>query len=119
MKLNGCLFVGGSSLNQPNSQAETSRLPPQLVVDAARRARKNVEINEEDRQAEKQVRVMAGKAVLAKHCDRFSCSIQSFVNFFLGNPTKIQDYPQPPTPAELQALYWVAQRTEAIKNQLD
>ncbi|PLW06442.1 hypothetical protein PCASD_26338 [Puccinia coronata f. sp. avenae] len=39
--------------------------------------------------------------------------------FFLGNQTKIQDYPPPPTPAELQALYWVAQRTAAIKNQLD
>ena len=119
MKLNGRLYVGGSSLNQPNTPSETSQLPPQLVVEAARRARKNVEKNEEDRQAEKQVRVMAWKAVLAEHCNKISCGIQSFVKFFLGNPTKIQDYPPPPTPAELQALYWVAQRTEAIKNKLD
>jgi hypothetical protein len=47
-------------------------------------SRKNVEKNEEDRQAEKEVRVMAGKAVLAEHCNKFSRGIQSFVNFFLG-----------------------------------
>jgi hypothetical protein len=89
MKLNGCLYIKGSSLNQPNNQSETSQLPPQLVVEAARRARKNVENNEEDRQAEKQGRVMAGKAVLAEHCDKFSCGIKSFVKLFLGSPTKI------------------------------
>jgi hypothetical protein len=89
------------------------------VIKAARRARKKGKDNEDNRQAEKRVRVIAGKAVLAKHCDKFSCGIQAFVKFFLGNPTKAQDYPPPPTPPELNSLYWVKQRTEAIKNQLN
>ena len=121
-KLIVCLSVGGSTsqtLNEPNTPPEPPRLPPQLVVEAARKARKNVEETEDNRRAEKRVRVMAGKAVLAEHCDKFSRGIQSFVKCFLGNPTRTQDYPTAPTPWELQSLYWVAQRTEAIKNQLN
>ncbi|PLW07936.1 hypothetical protein PCANC_23954 [Puccinia coronata f. sp. avenae] len=71
---------GGSSSqqpNQPNAQPEGSQLPPQLVVKAARRARKKGKDNEDNRRAEKIVRVIAGKAVLAEHCDKFSRGIQA------------------------------------------
>ena len=77
------------------------------------------EDNEGNQLSEKRVRVIAGKAVLAKHCNKISRGIQAFVKFFLGNPTKMQDYPPPPTPPELKSLYRVEQRAEAIKTQLN
>ncbi|PLW05544.1 hypothetical protein PCANC_22823 [Puccinia coronata f. sp. avenae] len=99
------IWIADIQPNQPNAQPEASQLPPQLVVKAARRARKKGKDNEDNRQAEKRVRVIAGKAVLAKHCDKFSRGIQAFVKFFLGNLTKA-DRP----PAEVDFMVSQAKR---------
>ncbi|KAA1119705.1 hypothetical protein PGT21_032198 [Puccinia graminis f. sp. tritici] len=77
-----------------------------------------MEANEGSRRAEKRVRGIAGKRVLAEHCDKYSRGIQSFIKFFLGNPKRPQDYPSAPTPDELKALYWVERRAESIKQNL-
>ncbi|KAA1115822.1 hypothetical protein PGT21_000668 [Puccinia graminis f. sp. tritici] len=110
--------VEGGAQTEPSTIPETSRLDPKFVVENARREREKTEANEGSRRAEKRVRGIAGKRVLAEHCDKYSRGIQSFIKFFLGNPTRPQDYPSAPTPDELKALYWVERRAESIKQNL-
>ena len=71
------------------------------------------------RRAERRIRGIASKAILNEHCDKYSRGVQHFIKFFLGAPKLPQDYPPPPTPQELEALYYVDQRSQLITQQLD
>ncbi|OAV97510.1 hypothetical protein PTTG_25975 [Puccinia triticina 1-1 BBBD Race 1] len=97
---------GSSSLPQNQPLPEKSRLEPKFVVENARRAREEAEAEEDQHRAEKRLRGIAGKTALAEHCDKLSRSIQSFIKFFLGNPTQPHDYPASPSPSKIKAQYW-------------
>jgi hypothetical protein len=62
---------------------------------------------------------MAQKSTLVEHYDKYARGIQHFIKFFLSGPVNPQDYPLSPTPEELEALYWVDQRSQAIMAQLN
>ncbi|OAV91098.1 hypothetical protein PTTG_04658, partial [Puccinia triticina 1-1 BBBD Race 1] len=103
----------------PSDIEDTSRLAPEFVVANARKVREQADKSENERRSSRKARGIAQKGPLAEHYNKFSRGIQNFVKFFLGQPDKPQDYPQAPTPKELEDQYWVEKRSEIILKQLN
>ena len=106
------------SVNTQNI-TDRSRLDPKFALEQARGTRAGAEQRGARKREERRVRGIAKKAKLNDHCDKYSRGIQHFIKFFLGGPTKPQDYPTSPTQAELEALYWVDRRSKLIIEQLE
>ena len=115
------MWSGGQTSGAFNTDSITDRprLDPQFVLETARGARAGVEERGARIREERRVRGIAKKSFLNEHCDKYSRGIQHFIKFFLGGPTMPQDYPAAPTPAELEALYWVDRRSKIIIEQLE
>ncbi|OAV86737.1 hypothetical protein PTTG_09349, partial [Puccinia triticina 1-1 BBBD Race 1] len=95
------------------------QLNPEFVVNNARQARNQAGKAENERRSGRRATGIAQKGANPKHFDKLSRGIQAFIKFFLGNPSKPQDYPQPPTPSELADQYWVENRSTIILQQLE
>ena len=99
--------------------ANQPRVDPKFAVKHPRGARACVEEHSAQMCGEQKCGITI-RGALNEHCNKYTGGIHHSIKFFLSweGPKMLQDYPTTPTPAGMEALYWVERWLKKIIKQL-